>query len=112
MIGLSEGGLAHGVPSNEQDIPTRYDLSLLYSQSNCLAHPAFYQVPFDRRAKPPAYGETKPTVLELIGEDRHHQQGMEPGAPFASDSPKIGVSPQAVFPSHVAAGRASPRFTQ
>lgn len=119
MINLMVRGISHGVPSDENDIPARCNLVPLHSQPHCLAHPALDLISLHCFSCPPADGKTESTVFLVTGEDRHHQQGMEPGAPFTTDALKVRVGSQTVLlahrgtgPGRHATGQALSRFTR
>lgn len=88
------------MPGNEHDIPALTNLVPLDSQPHRLTHPALYPVPVYRFPNPPPNDKTKATVVQIVGQCCHYQQGLDKGTSFTPDALKVRVRSQTILSAH------------
>jgi len=89
------------MPGNENDIPPHSNLVPLDSHPHRLTHPALDPVPVYRFPNPPPNDKTKATLVQVIGQYGHHQQGLGKGTPLTPDALKVSIRSQPVLSAHL-----------
>jgi hypothetical protein len=100
FIDLVERCTSHGMPGNEQHIPSRSYLVPFHPHPHRFTHPPLYPVPGYRLSNSAPDGKAKSAVLQAIWQRRHHQKRMDLGTPLVSDTLKVGIRSQSMLSTH------------
>jgi hypothetical protein len=82
---------SYGASGDKNNIPPSVYLTSLHSLPYRFPHPPFDPITFGCFSDLAPDYKTNATVLQVVAEDRNHQQGMELSTPLSAEAFKVGI---------------------